>query len=259
MKPKRRMDDDSTESTEEDKGEAQIAQLETAFLKETLKELGNIFFMGEVNEEAANGLVSSLITYKELIEKSAASQEEEEELEESPEVSVEAVEGEQQPAPVAEEPQEEEEDEEEEVEEEPKEPDPIKLYISTQGGNADDMFAIYDVIELVKRTVPIQTIGLGKVMSAGVLLLAAGTKGKRKIARHARVMIHNVITGHSGGLFHVANELGEAENIQQMYINAIAENSNLTVKQLRRMVKTGQNIYLSAEEAIKYGIADELM
>lgn len=251
MKPKRRMDEGSPEGTDEEKGEAQIAQLETAFLKETLKELGNIFFMGEVNEEAANGLVSSLITYKELIEKSSAESQELEE-EEEPEVSVEAVEGAEAPEATTEEP----EEEEEEVQ---KEPDPIKLYISTQGGNADDMFAIYDVIELVKRTVPIQTIGLGKVMSAGVLLLAAGTKGKRKIARHARVMIHNVITGHSGGLFHVANELGEAENIQQMYINAIAENSNLTVKQLRRMVKTGQNIYLSAEEAIKYGIADELM
>lgn len=251
MKPKRRMDEETPEGTDEDKGEAQIAQLETAFLKETLKELGNIFFMGEVNEEAANGLVSSLITYKELIEKSA-SQEEEEEAE----VSVEAVEGTEQTEEATEQPTEEAIEEEEEP---VKEPDPIKLYISTQGGNADDMFAIYDVMELVKRTVPIQTIGLGKVMSAGVLLLAAGTKGKRKIARHARVMIHNVITGHSGGLFHVANELGEAENIQQMYINAIAENSNLTVKQLKRMVKTGQNIYLSAEEAIKYGIADELM
>lgn len=251
MKPKRRMDEETPEGTDEDKGEAQIAQLETAFLKETLKELGNIFFMGEVNEEAANGLVSSLITYKELIEKSA-SQEEEEEAE----VSVEAVEGGEQTEEATEQPTEEATEEEEEP---VKEPDPIKLYISTQGGNADDMFAIYDVMELVKRTVPIQTIGLGKVMSAGVLLLAAGTKGKRKIARHARVMIHNVITGHSGGLFHVANELGEAENIQQMYINAIAENSNLTVKQLKRMVKTGQNIYLSAEEAIKYGIADELM
>jgi len=246
------MDEETPEGTDEDKGEAQIAQLETAFLKETLKELGNIFFMGEVNEEAANGLVSSLITYKELIEKSASQEEEEEEAE----VSVEAVEGTEQTEEATEQPTEEAIEEEEEP---VKEPDPIKLYISTQGGNADDMFAIYDVMELVKRTVPIQTIGLGKVMSAGVLLLAAGTKGKRKIARHARVMIHNVITGHSGGLFHVANELGEAENIQQMYINAIAENSNLTVKQLKRMVKTGQNIYLSAEEAIKYGIADELM
>ena len=67
MKPKRRMDEESPEGTDEEKGEAQIAQLETAFLKETLKELGNIFFMGEVNEEAANGLVSSLITYKDLM------------------------------------------------------------------------------------------------------------------------------------------------------------------------------------------------
>ena len=217
--------------TEDDLQELLVTANESALLKETLKELGNIFFMGEVNEETANGLISSIITFKELTEK----------MKEPVEETAEAEEG------------------TEEEKAEPEEPNPIKVYISTQGGNADDMFAIYDVMEMVKRSVPIQTIGLGKVMSAGVLLLAAGTKGKRKIGRHARVMIHNVITGHSGGLFHVANELGEAEHIQQMYISAIAENSNLTVKQLRKMVKTGQNVYLSAQEAIKYGIADELI
>ena len=217
--------------TEDDLQELLVTANESALLKETLKELGNIFFMGEVNEETANGLISSMITFKELTEK----------MKEPVEETAESEEG------------------TEEEKAEPEEPNPIKVYISTQGGNADDMFAIYDVMEMVKRSVPIQTIGLGKVMSAGVLLLAAGTKGKRKIGRHARVMIHNVITGHSGGLFHVANELGEAEHIQQMYISAIAENSNLTVKQLRKMVKTGQNVYLSAQEAIKYGIADELI
>ncbi len=221
--------------TEDDLQELLVTANESALLKETLKELGNIFFMGEVNEETANGLISSMITFKELTEKMK------EAVEETAEETAEAEEG------------------AEEEKAEPEEPNPIKVYISTQGGNADDMFAIYDVMEMVKRSVPIQTIGLGKVMSAGVLLLAAGTKGKRKIGRHARVMIHNVITGHSGGLFHVANELGEAEHIQQMYISAIAENSNLTVKQLRKMVKTGQNVYLSAQEAIKYGIADELI
>ena len=53
---------------------------------------------------------------------------------------------------------------------------PIKFYLSTYGGNADDMFALYDVMRHVKQTTEIETIGLGKVMSAGVLLLSAGSK-----------------------------------------------------------------------------------
>ena len=250
MKPKRRMDEESPEGTDEEKGEAQIAQLETAFLKETLKELGNIFFMGEVNEEAANGLVSSLITYKELIEKSSAESQELEE-EEEPEVSVEAVEGAEAPEATTEEP----EEEEEEVQ---KEPDPIKLYISTQGGNADDMFAIYDVIELVKRTVPIQTIGLGKVMSAGVLILAAGTKGKRRIGKNCRVMIHSVAGGNVGSFHNLENEMEEIRHIQRTYIKLLAAETKMTEAQLKKMINKKINVYLSAEEAVELGIADEV-
>ncbi len=57
---------------------------------------------------------------------------------------------------------------------------PIKFYISTYGGNADDMFSIYDMMNMLPRkTVRFTPIGIGKVMSAGVLVLANGTPGKR--------------------------------------------------------------------------------
>ena len=59
--------------------------------------------------------------------------------------------------------------------------DPIKFYISTYGGSADEMFSIYDMMSIIKSECEVETIGLGKVMSAGTLLLASGTKGKRKI------------------------------------------------------------------------------
>ena len=57
---------------------------------------------------------------------------------------------------------------------------PIDFYLSTYGGSADDMFALYDVMRQILPTTEIHTIGMGKVMSAGVLLLASGTKGKAK-------------------------------------------------------------------------------
>ena len=59
-----------------------------------------------------------------------------------------------------------------------KEKKPVEFYINTYGGSADDMFAMYDVMQQVMEETEIHTIGVGKVMSAGTLLLAAGTKGQ---------------------------------------------------------------------------------
>ena len=75
------------------------------------------------------------------------------------------------------------------LEEDPKNKRDIEFYLSTYGGSADDMFALYDMMKIVEEDTDIVTIGMGKVMSAGVLILAAGTKGKRKIGRNCRVMI----------------------------------------------------------------------
>ena len=138
-------------------------------------------------------------------------------------------------------------------------PEDIKFYVSTYGGSADDMFSIYDVMNFAKKRCDVQTIGLGKVMSAGVLLLAAGTKGKRKIGRNCRVMIHAVSAGNMGSLHNLVNELDEIQNLQESYIDAIVENSSFTKKTLKRLLDRKVNVYLSAEEAIEHGIADELI
>ena len=68
-------------------------------------------------------------------------------------------------------------------EEEPPQPSPITFYVSTWGGDALGMFGIYDLMRVIRQSCPIHTFGLGKVMSAGVLLLAAGTKGQRQIGK----------------------------------------------------------------------------
>ena len=132
----------------------------------------------------------------------------------------------------------------------------IDFYLCTYGGSADDMFALYDVLNIVKQDTEVHTIGVGKVMSAGVLLLAAGTKGKRKIGRNCRVMIHNVAGGSFGILPNMTNELEAIERIQEAYIDALVENSKLTKKRLTKMLNQKVNIYLDAEEAVKLGIAD---
>jgi ATP-dependent Clp protease protease subunit len=136
---------------------------------------------------------------------------------------------------------------------------PIEFYINTYGGSADDMFAMYDVMKDVMKETEIHTIGVGKVMSAGTLLLAAGTKGKRRIGRNCRVMIHNVAAGNFGTLPNLANELEAIQQLQEDYITAMVENTNFTRKKLEKLLNEKVNIYLSAEEAVKYGLADEIL
>tara|TARA_R100000152_G_C6743451_1_gene167163 strand:+ start:364 stop:1014 length:651 start_codon:yes stop_codon:yes gene_type:complete len=136
---------------------------------------------------------------------------------------------------------------------------PMNLYISTYGGNADDMFAIYDMMNLTKEKCDIVTIGLGKVMSAGTLVLAAGTKGMRKITKHCRVMIHSVAAGSYGNLHNLKNEIETIKEQQDKYVNALVENTNMTKRQVQRLLDRKVNVYLSAEEAVEYGIADEVI
>jgi ATP-dependent Clp protease protease subunit len=133
---------------------------------------------------------------------------------------------------------------------------PFELIISTPGGTAVDMFSIYDMMRQTQEDCEIHTYGLGRVMSAGVVLLAAGTKGKRKIGANCRVMIHSVIGGHHGSIHNLENEMEEVRWIQDRYNKALCAETDLTPRMLKRLLSKNVNIYLTAQEAVDYGIAD---
>ena len=138
--------------------------------------------------------------------------------------------------------------------------DPIKFVISTFGGNAVDMFGIYDTVKMTESEgIEVHTIGSGKVMSAGVLLLACGTKGQRKIGRNCRVMVHPVVGGAHGPSHDIQNEVEEILQTQQQYVECLANETKLSISRLNKLISEKRNIYLSAEEAVKYGIADKIM
>ncbi len=133
---------------------------------------------------------------------------------------------------------------------------PIDFYIATGGGNVAEMFAIYDIMRLVREETPIHTVGIGKVLSAGVLLLAAGTKGERRIGKNCRLMLHRVLTGESGSLHDIQASVKEAEIMEYMMFEALVEETNLTMKQVKKIVSKNLDAYFSAEEAVEMGIAD---
>ena len=134
--------------------------------------------------------------------------------------------------------------------------EPMDFYISTFGGSALDMFSVYDVMRQVRENTVIKTFGIGKVMSAGTLLLAAGTKGSRRIGKHCRVMIHGVVAGQSGHLLDIENEFEESKMTQKLYVEALAEETNMTQRYIKNLIKKKTNVYLSAQEAVDLGIAD---
>ncbi len=136
---------------------------------------------------------------------------------------------------------------------------PIKLYLSTYGGAADDMFSFYDILNQAKESCELHTIGLGKVMSAGVLLLAAGTKGHRYIGKNCRVMIHAVTAGNIGELHNLQNEMEAIQQLQDSYTNALVAETSMTKRQLNKLLDRKVNVYLTAQEAIEYGIADKIL
>lgn len=138
--------------------------------------------------------------------------------------------------------------------------DPVKFIISTFGGNAVDMFGIYDAVKMAESEgIEVHTVGSGKVMSAGVLLLACGTKGQRRIGRNCRVMVHPVVGGAHGPSHDIQNEVEEILQTQKQYVECLANETKLSISRLNKLISEKRNIYLSAEEAVKFGIADKIM
>ena len=88
---------------------------------------------------------------------------------------------------------------------------PINLIVSTYGGSVDEMFSLYDVMKFLPC--PVHTVGLGKIMSAGVLLMSAGKKGKRSIGKNTRVMIHPISSGNFGSVIEMINEVDELKRM----------------------------------------------
>ena len=137
--------------------------------------------------------------------------------------------------------------------------EPFDLTISTFGGSAADMFAIYDTIRMIREDCEIHTLGLGKVMSAGVLLLASGTKGKRRIGKNCRIMLHSVVGGSAGQLHDLENEMEEMRWIQDKHIECLVEETDMTKAYIKKLINRKVNVYLTAEEAVELGIADEVI
>lgn len=134
---------------------------------------------------------------------------------------------------------------------------PIHLIISTYGGSVDEMFSLYDLIRFLPC--PVHTVGLGKVQSAGVLLMAAGAKGRRLIGVNSSIMIHPLSCDIQGNIFELDNTVQEARRKQQHMTEALLRETKMSRAKIRSIMRAGHDSYMSSDEAIKLGIADRLI
>lgn len=130
----------------------------------------------------------------------------------------------------------------------------ILLYINSPGGMVTSGLAIYDVIKHVKSDV--QTICVGSAFSMGAILLGAGTKGKRFILPHGKVMLHQPSGGAGGQSSDIQIHAREIVKTKRELNRILAESTGKTDEQVEK--DTDRDLYMSAEEAVAYGIVDQV-
>lgn len=131
----------------------------------------------------------------------------------------------------------------------------IQLYINSPGGSVYDGLAIYDTIQFIKPDV--QTIGIGLQASMGAFLLSSGAKGKRYLLPNSRVMIHQPSSGTQGKVTDQEISLREVLRIKEDLSRMMAENTGQKLEKVKADME--RDFWMSADEAVKYGIVDEVL
>ena len=139
---------------------------------------------------------------------------------------------------------------------EEKEEEPISLWINSPGGNVDDFFAIYDMMQLIKA--PVKTICIGSACSAAAILLAAGTPGLRYATPNSHIMIHQIQIGEvSGTGTEVEIEAREVKKIKSKLNEILSRHTGHTLTKIRRDCEHDK--YMDAQTALEYGMIDHIL
>jgi ATP-dependent Clp protease protease subunit len=131
----------------------------------------------------------------------------------------------------------------------------IHFYINSPGGSVTAGMAIYDTMQFIKPNV--STLCIGQAASMGAFLLAAGEKGKRFALPNSRVMIHQPLGGFRGQASDIEIHAKEILYLKQRLNELLARHSGQPVETIER--DTDRDNFLSAENAVKYGLVDQVL
>jgi ATP-dependent Clp protease protease subunit len=131
----------------------------------------------------------------------------------------------------------------------------INLYVNSPGGDITSLFAIYDTMQYIKPDV--STICMGQAASAAAVLVLAGTKGKRYALPHSRILLHQPHGGAQGQAVDIEIQAKEIIRYRQLLDQLIAEHTGQTLEKVSK--DTDRDYILTAEEAVEYGVVDEVI
>ncbi|MEX0875853.1 MAG: ATP-dependent Clp protease proteolytic subunit [Phycisphaerales bacterium] len=131
----------------------------------------------------------------------------------------------------------------------------ISFYINSPGGVVDDTLALYDTMRFLSS--PVATFCIGRAYSGGSVLLTAGTKGRRFILPHAKVMIHQPYGGITGQAEDIRLQAEQIIKSKRILIDIIARHTGQDPAKVKD--DSERDMYFDAEEAKAYGIVDEVL
>ena len=131
----------------------------------------------------------------------------------------------------------------------------IHFYLNSPGGDVVASLAIYDTMQVL--SCPIATYCVGQAASGAAVLLCGGSKGKRFALPHARVMLHQPYGGVSGQVSDIEIQAQEILRNREMLNQILADHSGQSIETIAK--DTDRDFFLSAEEAKKYGLVDEIL
>jgi len=131
----------------------------------------------------------------------------------------------------------------------------IYFYINSPGGHVYDALAIYDTMQFITNDV--QTVGIGMQASAASFLLSSGTPGKRFVLPNSTVMIHQPSSGTRGKVTDQEIDLKESLRLKHLLRDIMAKHTGQKIERIHEDMERDR--WFSAEEAVKYGLADKII
>ena len=136
-------------------------------------------------------------------------------------------------------------------------PNELTLVINSPGGQVHSAFALIDTMK--GSAIPVKTVGLGMIASCGLLTFMSGTKGRRVITPNTSILSHQYSWGSGGKEHELFARVREFELSTDRMIQHYKKCTGLSEKKVRDILLPPEDRWLSAKEAVKYGIADKIV
>jgi ATP-dependent Clp protease protease subunit len=132
----------------------------------------------------------------------------------------------------------------------------LLLMICSEGGDLSSAFALIDVMR--SSLIPIKTVGLGQIASAGLLIFLAGTPGRRTLTPNTSIMSHQYAWGSDGKHHELLATIREFELTQKRMVQHYIDCTGLSEDQIKQHLLPPHDVYLGADDALRLGICDHV-